>query len=144
MAKRCSDRVMLGTCCSIPMKSKFDIKSIAGNIIPAIATTNAIGAGLQALQAIKILQDVDVTKECRYVWICRRPNRLGHHLCATELCRPNPSCFSCNRQTLCCHVDTYRMKLKDFFNNVSCNYCYSPLNTRASTSMHPNRFYVRD
>eukprot|EP01138_Halocafeteria_seosinensis_P005743 gb/GECG01005871.1/.p1 GENE.gb/GECG01005871.1/~~gb/GECG01005871.1/.p1 ORF type:complete len:372 (+),score=50.72 gb/GECG01005871.1/:1-1116(+) len=102
----------------IPMKSKFDIKSIAGNIIPAIATTNAIAAGLQVLHAIKILQGAEIAKECRYVWICRRPNRLGHHLCATDLCGPNPSCFSCNRQTLCCHVDTKKMKLKDFFNNV--------------------------
>ena len=32
---------------SIPLQSKFDVKSIAGNIIPAIATTNAIVAGLQ-------------------------------------------------------------------------------------------------
>lgn len=32
---------------SIPLQSQFEIKSIAGNIIPAIATTNAIVAGLQ-------------------------------------------------------------------------------------------------
>jgi ubiquitin-like 1-activating enzyme E1 B len=32
---------------SIPLQSLFDVKSIAGNIIPAIATTNAIVAGLQ-------------------------------------------------------------------------------------------------
>lgn len=31
----------------IPMQSKFEIKSIAGNIIPAIATTNAIVAGFE-------------------------------------------------------------------------------------------------
>jgi hypothetical protein len=32
---------------SIPLQSKFDVKSIAGNIIPAISTTNAVVAGLQ-------------------------------------------------------------------------------------------------
>lgn len=37
---------------SIPQQSKFDIKSIAGNIIPAIATTNAIVAGLQVRGAL--------------------------------------------------------------------------------------------
>ena len=30
-----------------PLQSKFEVKSIAGNIVPAIATTNAIVAGLQ-------------------------------------------------------------------------------------------------
>ncbi len=32
---------------SIPLLSLFDAKGIAGNIIPAIATTNAVVAGLQ-------------------------------------------------------------------------------------------------
>ena len=39
----------------IPTKSRFDIKSISGNIIPAIATTNAIIAGLMVVEALKIL-----------------------------------------------------------------------------------------
>ncbi|NWR21564.1 SAE2 enzyme, partial [Emberiza fucata] len=37
------------------MKSRFDIKSMAGNIIPAIATTNAVIAGLIVLEGLKIL-----------------------------------------------------------------------------------------
>lgn len=40
----------------IERKSRFDIKQMAGNIIPAIATTNAIVAGLCVLQAFKILK----------------------------------------------------------------------------------------
>ncbi len=36
---------------TIPLQSKFDVKSIAGNIIPAISTTNAVVAGLQVWQA---------------------------------------------------------------------------------------------
>ena len=39
----------------IERKSRFDIKSMAGNIIPAIATTNAVVAGLIVMEAIKIL-----------------------------------------------------------------------------------------
>lgn len=40
----------------IDRKSRFNIKQMAGNIIPAIATTNAIVAGLCVLQAYKVLK----------------------------------------------------------------------------------------
>jgi ubiquitin-like 1-activating enzyme E1 B len=40
----------------IDRKSRFDIKQMAGNIIPAIATTNAIVAGLSVLQSFKVLK----------------------------------------------------------------------------------------
>ncbi|CDO94235.1 unnamed protein product [Kluyveromyces dobzhanskii CBS 2104] len=39
----------------IPAKSVFDIKQMAGNIIPAIATTNAIIAGLSSLVSLRVL-----------------------------------------------------------------------------------------
>ena len=48
----------------IESKSRFDIKQMAGNIIPAIATTNAIVAGLCVLQSFKVLRgDYSVVKE---------------------------------------------------------------------------------
>ena len=39
----------------IPTMSFHDAKGVAGNIIPAIASTNAIIAGLQVAQAIQLL-----------------------------------------------------------------------------------------
>jgi len=52
----------------IESKSRFDIKQMAGNIIPAIATTNAIVAGLCVLQSFKILKgDYSGTKEVGYI-----------------------------------------------------------------------------
>lgn len=48
----------------IESKSRFDTKQMAGNIIPAIATTNAIVAGLCVLQSFKVLRgEYSNTKE---------------------------------------------------------------------------------
>lgn len=43
-------------CFGMEAKSQFEVKSMAGNIIPAIATTNAVIAGFIVLQALKILR----------------------------------------------------------------------------------------
>ena len=41
---------------SIPMESLFKIKEMAGKIVPAISSSNALGASLQVLECIKLLQ----------------------------------------------------------------------------------------
>jgi ubiquitin-like 1-activating enzyme E1 B len=49
----------------IEEKSRFEIQTMAGNIIPAIATTNAIVAGMIVLNAIKVLDGK--LKDCKTV-----------------------------------------------------------------------------
>jgi ubiquitin-like 1-activating enzyme E1 B len=44
----------------IERQSRWEVKSIAGNIIPAIATTNAIVAGMQVVEVIRILHGDDM------------------------------------------------------------------------------------
>uniref|UniRef100_A0A8C2GZT5 SUMO-activating enzyme subunit 2 n=1 Tax=Cyprinus carpio TaxID=7962 RepID=A0A8C2GZT5_CYPCA len=64
---------------SMNMKSRFDVKSMAGNIIPAIATTNAVIAGLIVLE----------------IFLNKQPNPRKKLLVPCALDPPNPSCYVC-------------------------------------------------
>ncbi|XP_033013279.1 SUMO-activating enzyme subunit 2 [Lacerta agilis] len=78
---------------SMNMKSRFDIKSMAGNIIPAIATTNAIIAGLIVLEGLKILSGK--IEQCRAIFLNKQPNPRKKLLVPCALDPPNPNCYVC-------------------------------------------------
>lgn len=88
----------------IPLTSKFDVKSMAGNIIPAVATTNAIVAGITVLQARKTLSilprsssDHTLTsiKELNNVFIST-DRKTGAVIQSIQLEEPNPVCVQCS------------------------------------------------
>lgn len=52
-------------CFNIERKSPFDVKSLAGNIVPAISSTNSVIGGLLVLQALRLLKVMPLTEEYR-------------------------------------------------------------------------------
>ena len=96
----------------IAQKTRFDIKSMAGNIIPAIATTNAIVAGLVVLHAFRILQEN--LKSCRSVYLRSKMNHRNQLLVPEKNVNPpNPKCYVCapTPQAVLA-VDTSKMTIK--------------------------------
>jgi len=79
---------------SIATNSRFQVKSMAGNIIPAIATTNAIIAGVIVMHGLLVLQDQ--MDRCNTIYLNRQPNHRKRLLVPSELVKPNPKCYVCS------------------------------------------------
>ena len=106
----------------IPAQSFHDSKGIAGNIVPAIATTNAMAAGLQVLEALKILRTsllppslpapTIVDAGCKVNYIVRAyAGRKRLLLQPTALHPPNPACVVCNRSGIDLVLNTHTTTL---------------------------------
>jgi len=80
---------------NIPFKTHFDIKSMAGNIIPAIATANAMIAGQIVIHALRILRGK--FEKCQNVFLRSMPNHKGGVLVKDKCIQPpNPKCNVCS------------------------------------------------
>lgn len=97
----------------IDRKTRFDIKQMAGNIIAAIATTNAIIAGVCVLQSFKILRnDLQSTKT---IFLSRRPERVFNN---ESIAKPNPDCSVCGLSQIILEADVTKMTLGDLVDSV--------------------------
>ena len=97
----------------IEPKSKFDIKQMAGNIIPAIATTNAMTAALCVMQAFKVLRE-DLGK-ARMVFLERSGARVIN---SDTLKPPNPNCTICGVASARLTIDPARATLNDLVQTI--------------------------
>lgn len=98
----------------IDLKSRFDVKQMAGNIIPAIATTNAIVAGLCVLQSFKVLKgNYGQAKE-----VFLTPFAAQRLLAPDRSREPNPGCPVCSVFTVGVTVDPSRTTLNDLVDGV--------------------------
>ncbi|MCJ1462862.1 E1 ubiquitin-activating protein uba2 [Pseudocyphellaria aurata] len=97
----------------IETRSKFDIKQIAGNIIPAIATTNAMTASLCVLQAFKVMRDE--LGKAKMVFLERSAARVIN---TDTLKPPNPACSVCGVMQSKLVVDPARATLNHLVEDV--------------------------
>jgi ubiquitin-like 1-activating enzyme E1 B len=128
----------------IPLLSLHDAKGIAGNIIPAIATTNAIVAGVQVIQALNFitadgpvsssggndstsgvpatgtlaLAHLDTKRFCPHTYCFRLPTRRGVFLQPSAPELPQNSCYICGTDSLTLQIDTDVTTLGDLVDKV--------------------------
>lgn len=100
---------------TIPVHSLFEAKGIAGNIVHAVATTNAIVAGLIVIEAIKVLQHDFHSLRMTY---CNEIPTRKLLLMPVEPFEPNKACFVCSKTPLTLEVNTSRTKLHDFIEKI--------------------------
>lgn len=90
----------------IAMNSRFELKAMAGNIIPAIATTNAMAAGLMVIQATNVLSG----KPCSTTYITHGRNSSDIFI-NEELAEPSPACSTCNVHRVLLKTNTASLTL---------------------------------
>ncbi|KAJ3117564.1 E1 ubiquitin-activating protein uba2 [Phlyctochytrium bullatum] len=101
---------------SIESQTLFKAKEMAGNIIPAIATTNAIVAGLIVLEAIKILRDQ--WKDCKHT-IVMYGNKRKHIISSESLpTEPAGDCGVCRNAFLSLAVDVESFTIGNLIDGV--------------------------
>eukprot|EP01080_Neovahlkampfia_damariscottae_P007973 gene7973-12438_t len=103
----------------IERKSRFDIKALAGNIVPAISTTNAIISGMLVQESIKVLND-DL-KSCKAIHCLRNPSMVKRKPCLVypiSLSGPSSKCYICSSQFINISLNTNTSDLEYLIENI--------------------------
>ncbi|KAF4736257.1 E1 ubiquitin-activating protein uba2 [Perkinsus olseni] len=115
----------------IPLQSRWSVESIAGAIVPAVATTNCIVAGLQCTNLLAILREIlrcekDSSRKfslrdsgATNVWI-KYPNPAGKSILVPDpFLPPNPDCYVCQSSWVTVTLnDLEKWTVQDFVNKV--------------------------
>jgi len=98
----------------IAPQTRFQVKEMAGNIIPAIASTNAIIAGAQVFQLLQALRHA--WKDARFVSL----NKMNTTRLVTSFTcgKPNPECGVCQDDYVRVRLDVATVTLGQFKNAV--------------------------
>jgi ubiquitin-like 1-activating enzyme E1 B len=106
----------------LELQSPFTIKGIAGNIVHAIATTNAMVAGLIVLETIKVVANKGGVHGSLTTFVRKtptgNPGRRRALLCSERINDPNPSCYVCSKGMLQLAIDVEKTSLRMFIERV--------------------------
>lgn len=124
-------------CFNIERKSPFDVKSLAGNIVPAISSTNSIIGGLLVLQALRLLKSMPAGEDYRKLedsarnLLIKDSGRTSYlkytsltnkSLISSYVCPPpNESCLACakgNRPEIEIHLSMQETTLADLVDKI--------------------------
>ncbi|XP_053662622.1 SUMO-activating enzyme subunit 2 [Anopheles marshallii] len=102
----------------IQRKSRFEIKSMAGNIIPAIATTNAITAGVVVMRAFRLLQEQ--YDKCKTVYVRLVVNGWNQFIVPeVNTIPPNPKCYVCAaKPEVVLKLDTKKLTVRELRDDI--------------------------
>ncbi|GAV26988.1 hypothetical protein PMKS-000449 [Pichia membranifaciens] len=108
----------------IPTKSEFDVKQIAGNIIPAVATMNAIMAGFSALSSVNYYLEKTNKERAAKSKMLFDSSATDKVVNSSKLAKPNPSCSACSIVKGIVKLNLKQLKLSDLRDSLIEKYNY--------------------
>jgi ubiquitin-like 1-activating enzyme E1 B len=95
-------------CFGIQQQSFNEVKNMAGNIVPAIASTNSIVSGIEVLEMVKYLRGEKQRMRSYFI------QNQHHKILAVKLERPLPGCGVCSEEaipvTVECNFNQYSLR----------------------------------